>query len=482
MVYGIGLIRTKMVAVLLGPSGVGLVGMLGAVVGLASVISGLGLQNSGVREISAARGLKNAEKVGQLQLALRRLTWMTGLLGAAGLMVLAPWISRFVTGNQALILPILLVASVLFLKGINIAQIANIQGHRRVGVIARISIVSAVGATIFALIGYSIWGEVAVPIVLVLTTGLMVAFAFRASKRLWIAPSDRTWTSSRKHWKRLVELGSAVAWGALLAELIPFFARSLIVREAGMEANGIYMAAWGMSGLFATFVLSAMNVDYFPRLSEAAVEMNKMHRLANEQTEIGILLVLPGIVVATAFAPIAIQLLYTAEFLAASELLKWFLLGVLGRVVNWPAGMIVLAHGHSLTFAVMQSISVPIHLALIWIGFNSFGLEGAAMAFGIQNILYGVFLRIFLGIRYRFNWNHSLEMLFLNALLILLATTLVAELITNVISRNILLTLVCLLVIRYNIGELSVRLSDNASTQVLLDRIPPLAARILGIR
>ena len=71
--YIIGLVRTKFVAILLGPSGVGLVGIYNSIITLTAAVSGMGLGGSGVREISAARGKDDQEEIGQVQLALRLL-------------------------------------------------------------------------------------------------------------------------------------------------------------------------------------------------------------------------------------------------------------------------------------------------------------------------------------------------------------------------------------------------------------------------
>ena len=54
--YVICLFRMKAVALLLGPAGVGLIGLYNSVIELSKTVSGLGLGNSGVREIASAIG------------------------------------------------------------------------------------------------------------------------------------------------------------------------------------------------------------------------------------------------------------------------------------------------------------------------------------------------------------------------------------------------------------------------------------------
>ena len=52
----ISIIRMKVLAVLLGPSGVGLLSIYSSLQGMVTQIAGLGMGSSGVREIAAARG------------------------------------------------------------------------------------------------------------------------------------------------------------------------------------------------------------------------------------------------------------------------------------------------------------------------------------------------------------------------------------------------------------------------------------------
>ena len=79
--YLIGLARVKLVAMLLGPTGVGLVGLYISATGLLGVISEMGVSSSGVREIVRAYGQDNAEEAARTVLILRRVCWATGLFG-----------------------------------------------------------------------------------------------------------------------------------------------------------------------------------------------------------------------------------------------------------------------------------------------------------------------------------------------------------------------------------------------------------------
>ena len=83
----IGIVKVKVLAVLLGPAGVGLMGLYQNIIGLASTLAGCGLDSSGVRQLAAS-----ADEEATLAI-VRRALWRANLvLGLAGMALL--WLLR----------------------------------------------------------------------------------------------------------------------------------------------------------------------------------------------------------------------------------------------------------------------------------------------------------------------------------------------------------------------------------------------------
>lgn len=58
-----GMVRTKFVAVLLGPSGIGLMSVYSTITGRVSAISSMGIVSSGVRQFAEAHGTGDQERI-----------------------------------------------------------------------------------------------------------------------------------------------------------------------------------------------------------------------------------------------------------------------------------------------------------------------------------------------------------------------------------------------------------------------------------
>jgi len=148
-----------------------------------------------------------------------------------------------------------------------------------------------------------------------------------------------------------------------------------------LQAVGIYSAAIALSGVFVNFVLSAMEADYYPRLTALAHDKKAINRLVNTQTEVGLLLALPGMLATMTFAPWIIRIFYSQEFSPAARLMEWFILGCFIRVIQWPIGFMQTALRKGRIFFITQTSLTVLHVVLIWIAVRYLGVLGVAVAY-----------------------------------------------------------------------------------------------------
>jgi len=101
----ISIIRSKFVAVLLGPTGMGVVGLLTTTTGLVNGLTNFGLGTIAVKSISEATNTGDEKRISTVVTVLRRMVWISGLLGALVTLVFSPWLSEFTFGNREYTLP-----------------------------------------------------------------------------------------------------------------------------------------------------------------------------------------------------------------------------------------------------------------------------------------------------------------------------------------------------------------------------------------
>ena len=403
----LSMIRTKFVAVLIGTTGVGLISSFGAVQGLIGTLAGLGIQASGVRDVAAAVGKGDEQAIGRAVLTLRRICWLTGLVGMAAMMLFSPLLSQLTFGSNQYTYDIAALGIIILFGNLSGGQLALIQGMRRIGDLARANIIGAALGTAVAIGCYTALGLRGIVPTLVVVAGIQLVLSWYFARRVPVPKVALSWKETFTEANGMVRLGIVFMWNGLMLSGVSYLTITLIAQQISLQAVGIYSAAFALSGMFVNFVLGAMGADYYPRLTAVAHDKAAMNRLVNEQTEIGLLLAVPGLLATMAMAPWVIHIFYTSEFLPAVELMEWFILGCLGRVISWPLGFVMLALGKGRWFLLTETSFNIVHIVFIALGLFLFGIEGVAIGFCVMYV--GYTLAVYLVGRHLIGFKWSAE-------------------------------------------------------------------------
>jgi O-antigen/teichoic acid export membrane protein len=391
----ISIIKVKVLAVLLGPAGIGLMGLYQSIMGTASTLAGCGMDTSGVRQIAVSQG---DQKV--LASVRRALLWGNVLLGGSGMSLL--WLARepiaelvFNDANHAAEVGWLGIGVLLSLLAAS--QMAILQGLRRIGDVARVNVLgSLVGSVIGVLI---VWwlGHEGVHWFVISAPFSSVIFSSWYASRLPKIEVEQDWVVLRQQWQSLLSLGIPLMAAGFLTLVTQLIARSLVMRDLGLDASGYFQAAWTISITYIGFVLGAMGTDYLPRLTEAIHDHECAKQLVNEQTEMGLLMAAPVLLAMLTLAPWLIELLYAKSFYPAEEILRWQVMGDLFKVIGWPMGFIVLAQGRGGVFIATQLNWNVIYLLCLWFGMAEMGLLIVGVGFFVAYIFQVGLVRLVVG-------------------------------------------------------------------------------------
>ena len=375
----IGIIKTKFLAVLLGPAGVGLMGLYQSIMNTAHTFAGCGLDTSGVRQIAASNGDQNV-----LALVRRSLLWGNLLLGSIGVALL--WLARepiseLVFHDATHIKEIGWLGAGLIFSLLASSHMAVLQGLRRIGDIARVNILSSLSGLIIGVL--IIWWQRQDGIHWFVISAPMSSFIFATwyASRLPKKGVEHDLSTIIREWQTMLRLGVPVMAAALITLVTQLIARAFVMRELGLDASGYFQASWAISMTYIGFVLGAMATDYLPRLTEAIQDPERAKRLVNEQTEMGLLMASPVLLAMLTFAPFLIELLYAKSFAPAAEILRWQVMGDIFKVFAWPMGFIVLALGRGDLFVATQLNWNVLYLLSLWFGMDEIGLLVVGVGF-----------------------------------------------------------------------------------------------------
>ncbi|HTT17828.1 MAG TPA: O-antigen translocase [Candidatus Sulfotelmatobacter sp.] len=378
---GIGIIRTKAMALLLGPGGFGLFGLYGSVADLTQNIAELGVNSSGVRQIAEAVGSADEMRIARTAAILRRTSIVLGSLGAAFLVLFSKQVSKITFGSTKEAVPICLLSLVVLFKIISAGQASLIQGTRHIADLAKMSVLGASFGVCTAIpLVYFLRDRGVVPS-LVSVAAVTILTSWWYSRKIAVEKVTVTLADVRKEACALLKLGSVFMASGFMTMGVAYFVRVTVLRVIGFEATGLYQSAWNLGGFYVGIILQAMGADFYPRLTASISDHEEANRLVNEQTFIGLLIALPGVLATLTFAPLVISLFYSAKFGAAVGVLRWICLGAMLQVITWPMGFITVAKGRQgfFFFSEFAWTIVAVSLALFCV--TRYGLEGAGIAF-----------------------------------------------------------------------------------------------------
>lgn len=405
----IGLFKIKVVAVLLGPAGIGLIGLLQNVMSMTSSVASMGMGTAGTRQIAEA----NAEGDQQgITVARRALFWGTMVLAVLGGLVVwlfrEPLASTFLDDqSKSSWIGWLSIGVVLAVA--SGSQTALLNGMRKIVDLAKLRIYSALFATVLGIVAVWIWQEqgliffvISVPIATFVLGHVYVS-------RLPKITVERTPVSAlKKQWKALLQLGFAFMVAGLAVTLGQLAVRTLVQNRLGSTDLGLFQAAWNISMTYIGFVLSAMGADYYPRLTGVIKDQAATIRLVNEQTEIALLLAGPILLAMLTLAPWVLTLLYSSDFVPAVQILRWQILGDILKVISWPLGFVVLAAGASKTFLLFESIVMFVFYTFTWLAIDNIGIQATGIGFFIMYLIYLPVVYLWAKYKIGFNWHKNI--------------------------------------------------------------------------
>lgn len=413
--------RSKVFAIFLGPSGMGVFGLYSSALQLVTNVVDMGVTTSGVRSVSKAVGENDNEEINLTLVTVNRLAWISGILGAILVFLFAAELSQWSFDSPGYSVGFqYLSVSVLFVQLSN-SRLVILQGFRKLGALAKANVLGNVLGFVGSVPIIYFFGDDGVVGSMLLSGAITMAISF------WFSRSDVTqWrgidnTEFVVKSKQIIKLGVALSLSNLLVVLNTYLFRIFLVSSGGIEAVGLYSSGFSIVTTYVGLIFTAMATDFYPRLSSFR-EHHHFNESVNQQAEIALLIIGPLLIAFCVFMDQIIRLLFSIEFLPINTMLTWCLLGLLFKALSWPVGFIVLAKGNSKLFLLSELIANVYMLGLNILGYKLLGLSGIGVGFLIGYVMLTGQIAFIGSWWYQFRYNLNVFLIFLIMLTSLLMT------------------------------------------------------------
>jgi PST family polysaccharide transporter len=371
----------KVLAALLGPAGIGLMGIFSTMMTMGVSVAGMAIDTTGVRQVAEAAGDQERERVARFGLWTFALP--LALVAAVAFWLLSEPLARLIVGSEDHAGWVALVGVGVAFSIVAAAQLAVVQGYRRIGDLAKIRLISAVLTLVVSTAAVYFFGAVGIIVAVLVTpiaTSVTATFFRRHIPRQSLRPPPRI-GQLKQQWRLLVSLGALITVSAVIGSAGQLLARAVIAQDLGLPEAGLFQASFAISSLNMTLLLGAMVPDFYPRLSAAVGDKQQFGRIVNEQLHVALILGGPILCFLSLGAPVLLQLLYTSEFTQAALLLRVQLIGDAMRILGWALGYAMLAQTAKARYFAVEVVFTAAFVPLLWIWLPRLGLLSAGLAY-----------------------------------------------------------------------------------------------------
>ncbi len=422
----ITLVKGKLVAHFIGPAGMGIAYAFNRTIDLVSKTTDLGISFSAVKTISES----TEENARQRQLLIVR-SWSLwlGIIGTVACFLLAPLFSRLsFDGDYSYTLSFQLLSLVVGFTSVTSGERAIMKGTHLLKQLAVNQVWVVLATLVIAAPVYMWLGMRGIVPVLVLTAFSTLVLTCWYSFRVWPYKVNLFSKAVFHEGGYIVRLGINYTLAGFFGTGVLFFVSSYVMEHGSAEDVGFYSNAITLSSYLSMLVLSAVDTDFFPRLSAVNKDRAKSTLLVNEQIEVLVLLIAPLILAFLLFLPIIIPLLLKRSFLPMLEVTQWAALALFFTALTRPMSFMSLSKGDSFTYLLQELFYDLFMAAAVVLGYRFGGLSWAGIGLFAAAVFDWLLNYAITSIRYGFRASGKVRLFALIHLLLLVAAMVVFRL------------------------------------------------------
>lgn len=399
------IVRTKLVALWIGPAGVGLFGIFNSALDMVSGVSQLGMRDTAVRHIAASHG----EDVPAMVWSVRRVALALGIVGAVAMLALSPWLSRVSFGSSDGWSSFAWLSLSVLLLTLSNAEGAVLQGLQRFRKLTKCSVAGTIAATAVSVPMFYFWRvNSIIPAILAFSVVTWIAMGFVRERVDYPDRSRRGWRQAFAAGKQFMLLGFYITLTNLVGYAVNYLFLAYLNHYASLDAAGFYNAGFSLINRYAGLIFAAIAMEFFPRLSSVTGRTRAESVFVSNQIGITLAIIVPLACVFTTLIQPAVRLLYTSEFVdSVVPMVVLAMAGTAFKAVSWCMAFVIVARADGRTFLVTETLSALVAIAFNIIGFRIGGFAGLGVAYTAWYAVYTLMIAVVYFRRYHLQVDRS---------------------------------------------------------------------------
>ena len=387
------IIRTKLVALWIGPVGIGLFGLFNNALEMIATGTNLGIRSSSVRDISQAVEQREPGLVARMVTVVRKWSLWLGLGGALLTLAAAPALSEVTFGDSNHIWGFVALSVAVLLQALTNGEYAVLQGTARLKRLASVTLWGTIAGLVVSIpLFYLLRERSIVPSILAYALALaLFAWLFRNRDYATVQMSRH---ETYDMGKGFVRLGIFMTLGNFATILASYAFNAWLNIHAGTDQVGFYQAGYTLINKYTGLILTALGMEYYPRLSKVADSRLRLRAFVSQEINVALAVMAPVVALFILLREVVVWILYTPEFNVILTLVSWGMIGTVLRTLSWCLAFTILAKGDGKTYLWTEVASAVINLVLNIVFYRWWGLTGLGIAFLVSYLLYTIIIAV----------------------------------------------------------------------------------------
>lgn len=386
-------ITVKVVAVVIGPTGIALLGQLNNFTNIVMAVASGGINNGITKHIA-----ENKDAPRKIQLFLSTALYITLFLSAfcgLSLILFAIPLSRLILSDVTYSYVLILFGVTITLYTLNSFILSVLNGYKDFKKFINISIITSLVGAFFTIGLVWVW-TLKGALISAVTYQSFVFFItlLMVVKSKWFTLTNFNKRFSKSVLKKYMGYSLMALVTVATVPVSQLLIRSYVITNLSITEAGWWEAINRISGMYLLVITSSFSVYYLPRLSE----INNKNELKNEiltAYKVILPLVIFGFTLIYFSRDLIIQILFSKEFYPMSDLFVWQLLGDFFKINSWLLAYLMIAKSMTKQYILTEIFFSTTFVILSTLLIRQFGLKGIPLAYMINYMIFFIVLIIF---------------------------------------------------------------------------------------
>lgn len=387
-----GMVSVKVVAVIIGPAGIALLGQLN---NFSTILLGManGGINSGITKY-VSEYKEDENKVKNYISNALRITLICSLFVSLILILFCQQLSQLILLSDDYYYVFIVFGITIILFTLNGFITSILNGYKEFKLYVKVSIFGTIAGLIYSILLVYLWGLPGAMINAVTFQSIMLFVTLWMCRKLpWLKREYFVQKLSKTIVKKYLGFSLMTLTALALLPTCQMLLRGYVISELSATDAGIWEGMNRISNMYLNVITSAFSIYYLPRLSEIT-DSAELRREIFRCYKVVVPMLLSISIVVFLLKRFILWVLFTPEFYPMESLFGWQLTGDIFKMCSWLLSFLMVAKAMTGKFIITEVAFNLSYIALAFLFVKMSGIVGLTQGYLVAYIMYTIVMVI----------------------------------------------------------------------------------------